>query len=123
MEDNKIFYLIGIGALIVLILAAIGFLFVFIWQKPFSAKEPALINQVTTTPSPEEQLAKEKYFISTFSQAATSTTIAKIPDLGLPLANVKEQILNYRDFSRKISIENALPKLSNNGFVVINNPF
>src|SRR3989344_55306 len=141
MEDNKIFYLTGIGALIVLILAAIGFLFVFIWQKPFSAKEPALINQVTTTPSfgtlpqtpvdsngpttpsPEEQLAKEKYFISTFYQAATSTTVAKIPDLDLPLANVKEQILNYRDFSRKIPIENALPKLSNNGFVVINNPF
>ncbi len=73
--------------------------------------------------TPQSQLAKEKQFISSFYQPIEIQYTPSAETYPLPIENIKEQVVNYRDFSRKIKLENALPKLEENGFVVINNPF
>ena len=41
----------------------------------------------------------------------------------LPIVSVKDDIDNYRDFSRKVTLDKTLDKLSKNGFIVIPDPF
>ena len=43
-------------------------------------------------------------------------------DYQLPI-NVKTDVVNYYDVSRKINLDNSLSSLNNNGFAVIDNPF
>lgn len=45
-----------------------------------------------------------------------------LPDYTLP-QNVKIDVANYYDFSRKINLDAGLDNLNNNGFAVIGNPF
>lgn len=45
-----------------------------------------------------------------------------IPSYQLPL-NVKTEVLNYYDISRKINLDPYLDQLNNEGFALVNNPF
>lgn len=140
MEDNKYLYLIGIVIIIIIIGAGAGLFFYF--QKPPAPEAP--LEQATNTNSddfgylptlPETptsndnlteaeklELAKEKQFISSFWNPSEIEYTTQVPSYELPLSEIKEQVTNYRDFSRKINIESALSKLSANGFVAIKNP-
>ncbi len=70
-----------------------------------------------------EKLEKEKQFISQFWTEPQKPGAAKAAAYKLPFASIKEQVANYRDFSRKINIESALAMISANGFAVIDSPF
>jgi len=140
MEDKKYLYLI-IGV-IVIIFIGLGLGLFFYVQKPASLpSEPKPIETNTndfgylpTLPETETlddgltnaerlELEKEKQFISSFWQSPQVQYTAQVPAYDLPLIEIKEQVVNYRDFSRKIDVESALPKLTANGFVVVDNPF
>jgi len=142
MEDNKPLYIAAIIIILILILVGtgIGLFFYFQFQKtpagqPLTAQtntndqQPGLpqasdINgdngSITSTTA---NLEKEKQFISSFWQAPEIIYSAGIPAYKLPLTEIKEQVANYRDFSRKVNLDQALEKIANNGFAVISNPF
>ncbi|MFA6254458.1 MAG: DUF3160 domain-containing protein [Patescibacteria group bacterium] len=140
MEDNRIIYLIGIAIVIILLIITSVFLF-FYFQRPQPltpepTPETNVNGNVPILPSsgdvnangengntPQSQLAKEKQFISSFYQPIEISYTPAAPTYPLPIENIKEQVVNYRDFSRKIKLESALPKLGENGFVVMANPF
>jgi len=140
MEDKKYLYLI-IGVVIIIFIGIGAGLF-FYGQEPDappSEPKPAETNpndfgylptlpETSTkddglTDAKRLELAKEKQFISSFWQTPQIQYTAQVPAYSLPLGEVKEQVINYRDFSRKINVESALSKLTTNGFVVISNPF
>jgi len=140
MEDNKIIYLIGIGVIIILLIITGVFLFFYLHNSQELPLEPTpetnVNGNVPLLPTsgninsngesgntPESQLAKEKQFISSFYQPIEIQYTPAAKTYPLPIENIKEQVVNYRDFSRKIKLENALPKLEENGFVVMPNPF
>ncbi len=142
MEDKKIIYIVSI--IIVLALIVLGvIILLFYWQQT-SPPAPALTNtdtnrnaNVGSLPSSQTisdgagqagsgalaELAKEKQFISSFWRATEITYQPQVTPYQLPLAAIKEQVANYRDFSRKIEVDNSLEKLTQNGFVVISDPF
>ncbi len=140
MEDNKILYIIAVIIVVILIAMVSGFgLFFYIKNSNYQGNNlppngaepekngflpglPTLpINPDQISPDDWEKLEKEKKFISAFWQEPDISYQANVPEYKLPLESIKEQAINYQDFSRKIDIEFALPKLSENGFVVINN--
>ncbi|OGY45610.1 MAG: hypothetical protein A3A24_01675 [Candidatus Buchananbacteria bacterium RIFCSPLOWO2_01_FULL_46_12] len=141
MEDKKKIFIIA-AVVVVLILIAVFSLFFLLRQKPDENLNQALTNGTETNVnaggflSPTlgslpgngqetvlEKLAKEKQFISSFYLAINPDYQAKVPQYQLPIINSKETIVNYRDFSRKIDLENITDKLAQNGFIVITNPF
>jgi hypothetical protein len=148
MEDNKLIILFAIVAVIIVIIAAtIGLFFYFKMPakmpiKMAPAEDPALTTNAntnanepaylpTTPETPEEQLErvakenleKEKRFVSTYWEPFAISYTADAVQYKLPLTAAKEQVANYRDLSRKISFDHALPLISQNGFAVIGNPF
>jgi len=145
MEDKKIIYVIAIIAVIILILIGGGLIFFlpkFLNNQPVTPP-PLPINENSNTNtntsflpgtngdddinkngnSAISDLAKEKEFISMYWQPTQLDINASIPTYQLPFSEIKEQVSNYRDFSRKIDLEKYLEKLSTNGFIIINNPF
>jgi hypothetical protein len=46
----------------------------------------------------------------------------KISNYNLPL-NIKTEVTNYYDLSRRINLDSQIDSLNNNGFAIINNPF
>ena len=143
MGDKKIFYIIGIVVILALIIVGIIVLF-FYFQQTRIPNIPAPINTGTDqtgglgslpanetvgpgagpgTASALAELAKEKQFISSFWQATNIDYQPQVVASQIPLAEIKERITNYRDFSRKIAVENGLEKIAANGFVVLTDPF
>ena len=140
MEDNKPL-VAAIIIIIVLILlgSGIGLFFYFQFQKAPAGEQPIQTNTNDQKPglptagdvtdgtagnaADISNLEKEKQFISSFWQMPEIIYSASIPAYKLPLAEIKEQVANYRDFSRKVNLDQALEKITNNGFAVISNPF
>ena len=141
MEERKLIYIACIIITIILIGMLIGMFFYF--RQPTETPGITPIADTNTndhgylpgtpglptasdgpsTDSAIAELAKEKQFISSFWRPFAVEYAAQAPSYELPLSEVKEQVTNYRDFSRKIDIEPILEKLAKNGFAVINNPF
>ncbi|MFA6410399.1 MAG: DUF3160 domain-containing protein [Candidatus Buchananbacteria bacterium] len=139
MEDKKPLLIAAIIVVILLIVSAVG-VFVFLQKSNTQTEIPAPPPEVNTNynylpPSTEvnanqaamaeakSKLEKDKQFISSFWQPWELKYTAESPSYKLPLEKIKEQVTNYRDFSRKINLDNSLAKLTTNGFVVVNNPF
>ncbi|HBA36350.1 TPA: hypothetical protein DCZ15_00585 [Candidatus Falkowbacteria bacterium] len=57
-----------------------------------------------------------------FYEAPDNQITANIDDYSLPL-NIKLDVMNYYDVSRKLSLDPAVDRLNNNGFAVIDNPW
>jgi len=103
-------------------------------------KEPVEIDLGTSTPNilpnqapPEnatttkatstfENIAIEYLSFANFFKEPDNTIETKFSDYKLPL-NVKIDVLNYYDISRKLNLDPALESLNNNGFALINNPW
>src|SRR3989338_7295574 len=130
MEDKKKIYIIA-AIVVVLILISVFGLFFLLRQKPNDSLNQGPTKQNETNvnaggflsptlgslPSNDqetvlEKLAKEKQFISSFYLAINPDYQAKVPQYQLPIINSKETIVNYRDFSRKIDLENITDKLA-----------
>ena len=143
MEDKKVFYIIAIVIVLALIITGAILLFFYFQQlnnRPNTIGQNLNVNQNPTggfLPSSQtirdpndpnnsnalNALAKEKQFISSFWRPTEINFEPKVNTYQIPLAEIKNQIVNYRDFSRKIDVEPGLEKLAANGFVVITNPF
>ena len=141
-EDKKILYIAAIIVVIIFIAVTIG-VGVFFYFKYFQNDQlidpppppsqntnigylpssPVTSSSDQLTEDDKLKIAKEKQFISSFWQDYQLSYQAQSPNYKLPLAKIKEQVANYRDFSRKINLDKALDKLSKNGFIFINNPF
>lgn len=57
-----------------------------------------------------------------FYKAPAQDFKAKVDDYSLPL-NVKTDVVNYYDISRKINLDKVLSSLNQNGFALVDNPF
>lgn len=67
-------------------------------------------------------IAVEYLSFADFYKSPDTKIDIKINDYSLPL-NVKIEVLNYYDLSRKLSLDPALENLNKNGFAIIDNPF
>ncbi len=143
MEDKKTLYIIiaVIVVLIIILSATIVWLFFYLKASPpptaeelpatTNANQPGTLpglpgNNTSTDQSADaqkDQLAKEKEFISSFWQTPEIQYAAAPTAYSLPLERIKEQVVNYRDFSRKVNLEPILDNLAKNGFTVVANPF
>ncbi|MBI3290752.1 DUF3160 domain-containing protein [Candidatus Falkowbacteria bacterium] len=124
----------------IFILLGIGF-YLHLFTKPKKAPAP---DEISLSPSPasfvglptsqtieainqirqkQQELTKEKQFISSFWEKITTTYSGQAPNYSLPIPQIKETIVNYRDFSRKIDIDGITDQLSENGFAAVLNPF
>lgn len=138
IAENKTLIIIGLMALVV-----VG---VIVWLtvsylNNYKKKIPVIDNTkatVTTTPvfaglptdeatSSSENLTEpsleelEKYNFADFYQEPEPISSFSFKDYSLPL-NVKIDVLNYYDVSRKINLDNSLDSLNNNAFAVLDNP-
>ena len=138
MEDKKILYIIIAIIAGLLTIGIAGGILLFLNSQN---NEPPLANANTNSEpgrlpnlpaNPDainrqlteaEQLRKDREFISSFWQPQEITFSPNSAGYSLPLAEIKQDAVNYRDFSRRLNIENTLDKLSQNGFVVIGDPF
>lgn len=138
MEDKRIIYLIAI-VLVALVLAGVVGVLLYMRLSP-KPIEPTPVNQnvdsgatlprpdgtsatSTANSSRQQLLEKEKQFISAYYRAIPLNYEPKSERYGLPIPSVKDDVDNYRDFSRKIPLDASLTALGNNGFVVIPDPF
>ncbi len=80
-------------------------------------------NATTTIASSTfENIAIEYLSFANFFKKPDNKIETKFSDYKLPL-NVKIDVLNYYDISRKLDLDPALDNLNNNGFSLINNPW
>jgi len=139
MQNTKI-QLIAAAVIILIVLALTGVIgyeiYIFKFKPlPANTNQPLAANtspgvlpivaESTSTAAQAnslETVEKEKKYISLFWKMPQLTITAKTPAYTLPLKNIKEQVANYRDFSRKIDLTADLAKLGTNGFVVVTNP-
>ncbi len=141
MEDKKLLYITAIIIVVIMIIISGVGLFFYIknTSQPDIPKLPETntnTNEGTFLPdfptlpvNPDQpinadnmqRLQKEKEFISSFWKAPEISYAASPASYKIPLEKIKEQVLNYQDFSRKINMEPMLPKLSQNGFIIVNN--
>lgn len=75
----------------------------------------------TLTGTSSEIRAESLSFVD-FYKPEEDEFISKEEKFKLPM-NVKSEVLNYFDFSRKVSIDKKVDQLNRNGFVIIDNPF
>jgi len=76
----------------------------------------------TVATSSFSNLAIEYLTFQDFYEAPENSITPKINDYLLPL-NVKIDVINYYDISRKLNLDPGLDSLNNNGFALINNPW
>jgi hypothetical protein len=76
----------------------------------------------TTATSSLADIAVEYLSFANFYTAPDNTLTPKINDFSLPV-NVKIDVMNYYDISRKLSLDAGLDDLNNQGFTAINNPW
>jgi len=77
---------------------------------------------ISISSSPFLSIAAEYLSFFSFYTAPDNNIETKFNDYELPL-NVKIDVLNYYDLSRKLNLDPGLDSLSNEGFAVINNPW
>ncbi|MAF13376.1 MAG: hypothetical protein CMI53_00580 [Parcubacteria group bacterium] len=145
MEDKNITIIAAIAIIIFLIIIGAFFLFHYLPRSGQPQIEPLveanqnLTGEVGIAPSlptsddtltaeqitelSQSRLEKEKQFISSFWQLISTPYTPAVAPYQLSLDNIKEEVVNYRDFSRRIDLDSALTKLTENNFVVIDNPF
>lgn len=76
----------------------------------------------TEATSTFSNLAIEYLSFADFYKAPDNTVTPKLNDYELPL-NIKIDVMNYYDVSRKLSLDPALDSLSKQGFATIDNPW
>lgn len=76
----------------------------------------------TTATTSFSDLAIEYMSFADFYKAPDSTLNVKLNDYQLPL-NVKVDVMNYYDISRKLNLDPALSNLNKDGFATIDNPW
>lgn len=137
LENNKPLL---IGVLIAAIIIAVVIYFVFNLLNKAKNNVTPPKNQVTEIPTttfstlPTENSTStdgvtslvvlgelEKYNFSDFYQEPAPVPDFSFKDFTLPL-NVKIDVLNYYDISRKLSLDEGLNNLNTNGFSVLENP-
>ena len=140
MENKKIVVAGGLLLVILLIIGGVFAIFSLVInpknQPPAPVNDPTSDVPLSVLPSADGQaqtvgslteaelaLAKERQFISSFWVAPTVSYEAHAPNFDLPLTEIKDQAINFRDFFRKINITTALEPLSRQGFFIINSPF
>lgn len=85
------------------------------------------LDQVATTTltlatSSFSNLEVEYLSFADFYKASDNKIVPKISDYSLPL-NIKIDVMNYYDISRKLNLDPGLNSLNNLGFALINNPW
>ena len=140
-NKKKIIFLIII-VFGILALAGIGF---FIFKKytanknvkvgnpvvaPVSTSTQPVLPDFTQSPTATSTIASTSFsnlvveYLSfpDFYKAPDNSITPKFVDYKLPL-NVKLDVLNYYDLSRKLNLDPALSDLNSNGFALIDNPY
>lgn len=141
--SRKIILAIVLGAIFIILAALIFFAVKNNWlaTKPPSGETAATSSAVassspatlpglnpievatsTVATSSFSNLAIEYLSFSDFYEAPDNKMTPKINDYELPL-NVKIDVMNYYDVSRKLSLDASLDQLNNSGSAVINNPW
>lgn len=82
----------------------------------------AIIATSTTATTSFSDLVIDYLSFADFYKKPDNTVIPKFTDFQLPL-NVKLDVLNYYDTSRKINLDPGLDSLNTNGFALIDNPY
>ncbi|MFA6369511.1 MAG: DUF3160 domain-containing protein [Patescibacteria group bacterium] len=142
-EKNKRKIFIGLG--ILLIFALVVWISVKILTPPESPAQPIVIDPGIETPLedasstemhlPTDQATTtidnwdqsllsgelEKYNFRDFYQAPEGVPEFSFVDYSLPL-NIKIDVLNYYDLSRRLELDQYLENLNKNGFSVLQNP-
>ncbi len=137
---KKTLIIIGLGVLVVIILAAAVFWFIKQPKKAPASNTPTT-NSATTTntgtlpnfenlgdatstaaSSSFSNLAIEYLSFADFYKSPDNNFSPQFKDYSLPL-NVKIDVMNYYDVSRKLNLDPGLSGLNNNGFAVIDNPW
>lgn len=129
-------------ALTILVIAIIALVVFFAVKKYwFAAKTPPVNNPAASSTTPVvlpslnqqadnpaatatssfSNLAIEYLSFADFYQAPDNNFTPQINDYELPL-NVKIDVMNYYDVSRKLNLDSAISNLDNYGFAVIDNP-
>lgn len=139
---KKIFLFVGLALFLILIGVGVFFAIKNFWSKkalvlpPVEIVQPATTTVTGTLPNLNLPLnATSSEATSTFSNIAIEylsfVDFYKTPDnkispqfkdYKLPL-NVKIDVLNYYDLSRKLDLDPGLTSLSNSGFALIDNPW
>jgi hypothetical protein len=83
---------------------------------------PAPDATTTAATSSLADLAVEYLTFANFYKAPDNSLTPKINDYNLPL-DVKVEVMNYYDISRKLSLDSGLDNLDNWGFTTISNPW
>ncbi len=134
--------IVGIAVAVIVIIAVLVALFISVNnnQTETAIPSPPPINRTTNTNAGNlpvsdsedtngsladqiSQIAKEQEFISSYYQPIPLSYQNTAPNYELPLNNIKEQVVNFRDFSRRIDTDEYLHKLAAFGFTAIESPF
>lgn len=101
--------------------------------RPIESSSP-MISESSSTPSfpksalttetqvPFSDLAIEYLAFADFYKTPDNTIVSQIKDYSLPV-NVKIDVANYYDLSRKLNLDDALDDIGNQGFSLIPNPW
>src|SRR3989338_8325598 len=129
MEDKRIIYLIIIVIIAIVLATGVGIL---LYQRmnlqstppppPEQPTEPngslphldTSTSTSSATENREQQLEKEKQFISSFYRPIPVSYEMDTRRYTLPIVSFKDDIDNYRDFSRKVTLDKTLDKISKN---------
>lgn len=87
----------------------------------FGTSEEGL-GQIAIASSSSSNLSVEYLSFQDFYEAPNNVVETRLNDYKLPL-NVKIDVMNYYDVSRKLNLDGALDSLNTNGLVIINNPW
>lgn len=95
-------------------------------EKPLETGLPGTLGEDDGNKKEDNQtdtnIKSENLTFGSFYQEISEPNNITITGIKLPL-NVKSQVANYYDTSRKINLDPVLSNLNQNGFGVINNPF
>ncbi|MFA5130920.1 MAG: DUF3160 domain-containing protein [Patescibacteria group bacterium] len=80
------------------------------------------IASTTIATSTFSNIAVEYLSFADFYKSPDNSIVTKFSDYELPL-NVKIDVLNYYDLSRKLSLDPVVGNLNTNGFAIIDNPW
>jgi len=141
-STKRIFLIIGLVLLLVILGIGIFFGIKNFWSKKNSLNNgPAVVEPITTTTpgilpnlnlpltattseatSTFSNIAIEYIAFADFYKTPDNKIEPKFQDYKLPL-NVKIDVLNYYDLSRKLNLDPALASLNSSGFATIDNPW
>jgi len=139
---KKILLIVALVATIIILLLAVFFIlnkYLPKSEQPLEEKNTVQGEEASSTPvlpdfnQPDKatstldnlqfsDLAIEYLSFADFYEAPNNQIESKIPEYKLPL-NVKIEVINYYDISRKINLDPGLEELNNNGFTILDNPW